>query len=183
MNSDLTNLLPIERQSALAREYVLRVGVVAMVLLTILVFMAAALLVPAYVYLTKAANLKQVRLTAISASLSSSDGAALSARLATLTSNATTLSTLVKSTTASSVIRQILTVPHTGVLLSGLSYSASTKTPLTITLTGVATTRDTLRSYQLALQSAPFIRSAIVPVSVFAQDINIGFTMSVTLSP
>ncbi len=51
-----------------------------------------------------------------------------------------------------------------------------------IAVSGTAATRDALRQYQLALQNAAGVQSADVPVSAYAQDANIPFTVTVTLA-
>ena len=69
-------------------------------------------------------------------------------------------------------------------MLSGFSYTPSSSSGSgTIALSGISATRDALRGYQLALQGAPFARSAALPVSAYAKDANIDFTITITLSP
>lgn len=184
MHNELTNLLPPERQRLLAREYVERLGVVSVALAIILVLISAVLLLPTYVFLIKSADAKETRLSAIDSTLSSANETTLSARLVSLTSDATTLKTLSEKPSASGVVRTVLGVPHLGVTLSSLSYTpAAGTTPGTLTISGSAATRDTLRSYQLALQGAPFALSAVLPVSAYAKDTDIAFTIIVTLAP
>ena len=180
----LTNLLPEERQRMLRRTYFLRLGVVAVSAGIALVFVAAALLLPTYTFLTGAVQTKTARLATINSSLSSSDGAALSARLAALSKDAGTLAALQNAPSASAAIRAALAVARPGVTLSGFSYApASTKTAGTLTLNGTAATRDALRTYQIALQGSSFATAADLPVSVYAKDTNIPFSILVTLAP
>lgn len=182
MNSELTNLLPPSRQNLLAREYFFRLGVVAVSLCIVLVLAAAVLLVPTYVFLTGNAQAKEARLANIKSTLSSANEVALSARLKALSNDATALTLLSKKQTASTVMRAALAVSRPGITLSGFTYtSAGGKN--TLGLTGIASARDTLRNYQLALQSAPFARSADLPVSAYAKDTNIAFTITITLAP
>lgn len=184
MYNELTNLLPPERQRALSREYFLRLGVVAVVLLSLLTLTSAVLLLPTYVFLAKSASAKETRLATIESSLSSADGTALSLRLAALSSDAAILTALAGAPSVSAVVRTVLTVSRPGVTLSGFVYTpAEDKTPGTLTISGTAATRDALRSYQLALQSAPFALSATLPVSAYAKDTNITFAIIVTLAP
>ena len=94
MYNELTNLLPLERQRALAREYVVRLSIVGVVLLTVLTLIAAALLFPTYVYLSKSMSAEEARLAAIESALSSTNEASLSARLTALTKDAALLTAL-----------------------------------------------------------------------------------------
>lgn len=184
MDNELTNLLPPERQRALSRDYLLRLGVVAAVLATALFLSAWLLLIPSYVFLTRSAAAKEDRLAGLEAVLSTADEKALSVQLAALSSDAAVLTALGKTPSASATIRAALSVSRPGVVLSGLSYApAAGKTPRTLALSGIAVTRDALRTYQLALQSAPFAVVANLPVSAYAKDSDIPFTITVTLSP
>lgn len=180
----LTDLLPLERRRALARDYYVRLGVVALLFTTALAFASAILLVPTYVFLAKNSGAKEARLANIESSLSSFDDTALSARLSALTGDMDALAALARTPSASAIIRSALAVSHPGATLSGFEYVPAEKTRSgTFAISGIAATRDALRSYQLALERAPFARSATVPVSTYAKDSNIAFTVTVTLAP
>jgi len=184
MQNELTNLLPPERQRALARAYVVRMGVVGIVLISALMLVATMLLVPAYVLLTKSTSAKEARLTSMEAALSSEDEKELSARLAALTQDTATLAALRDAPSASGIMRSVLAVARPGVTLSGFVYTPTAdKTLGTLAISGTATTRDGLRNYQLALQNAPFARFATLPISAYAKDTDIAFTITITLAP
>jgi hypothetical protein len=184
MENDLINLLPAERQRVLSREYFIRFGVMAAFLITLLVVAAGILLLPTYVFLVQSATAKQARLTNVEAILSSSNEAALSARLTALSNEAAQLIALGSAPSASDTIRTALAIPRPGIALSGFEYArAAGKVPGTLEISGVATTRDALRTYQLALQNSSFAAAADLPVSAYAKDANIIFTIVVTLAP
>lgn len=184
MPNERTNLLPSDRQQALAREYLLRVGVVIAILATALTLSAAALLIPTYVLLEGSATAKNTRLANAASTLSSADEKALSERLAALSANAAVLISLSNAPSVSATVRSVLDVPHPGITISGFSYEPSSDAGSgEMLLSGASATRDALRNYQLALQGASFARSAILPVSAYAKDANIPFTITVTLSP
>lgn len=184
MHSELTNLLPRERWHALRRDYFLRLGTAAALLASGLVFITAVLLFPTYVFLAASAHTKEARLATIDSTLSSVSEKTLSIRLAALASAASTLTALASTPSVSSLIRAVLAIARPGITLSGFIYApAAGKNPGTLAISGMATTRDALRSYQIALQSASFARSADLPVSAYAKDSMIPFTITVTLSP
>ena len=184
MNNRITDLLPLDRQESLAREYRFRFGVVGIALFITLVFSAAILLLPTYVFLSGSISAKESRLANLKSTLSSADEMALSARLVALSNDATALISLSKRSSVSSVMRSALAVPRAGVSLNGISYTPPAgKSSSTLALSGTAATRDSLRKYQLALQSAPSVLSADLPVSAYAKDTNIIFTITVTLAP
>jgi len=184
MPSELTNLLPPERRNKLIREQRFRFGVVVMLFCTILVLVAGILLVPTYVFLIGSAHTKEVHLSNLKSTLSSADEVALAARLNALSNGATVLTALSKNPSASGVFRAALAVPRPGITISHFMYTPGVGKALgTLMLSGGAETRDALRNYQLALQSAPFARSANLPVSAYAQDADIAFTITITLAP
>lgn len=180
----LINLLPLERRRSLARDYFLRLGVVALLFTTALVLAAAALLAPTYVFLVKSVGAKEARFAGMRSAISSSDDAALSVRLSALRSDAEALSALARAPSASAIVRAALAISRPGIALSGFEYSKATGARSgTFIVSGIAATRDALRGYQLALERAPFARSASLPVSTYAKDSNIAFAITVTLAP
>lgn len=184
MPDELTNLLPPERARALRRDYALRVSVVAIAAMTALTLAAAVLLLPTSVLLSSSASAKRAHLATLTAASPSASDAALAARLAVLASRAGTLSALADTPSVSSLTRTVLAVTRPGVTLSGFSYAPATgKDAAAFVVSGVAQTRDALRSYQLALQGMPSVRSVSLPVSAYAKDADITFSITVALSP
>lgn len=184
MRSELTNLLPSERQRSLTRDYYLRLSVIVLWFVSALTFIAMVLLLPTYILLTDNARAKERYLATVESSVTSADEASLSARLASLNNSATTLVALAQAPSASSFIRSVLALPRPGVALSQLVYTPPTaKGPGTLVISGTAVTRDALRNYQLALEDAPFARSAALPVSAYAKDRDITFAITITLEP
>ncbi len=185
MHNELTNLLPLERQRTLTREYFMRLGIISIVLVNVLVLIAALLLSPTYVFLSKSMSAEQTRLATIESTLAATNGSEFSSRLSALMSDATILLALADAPSASATIREVLAVSRPGITLAGLVYTpaATEASSGTLAVSGTAATRETLRNYQLALQGAPFARAAVLPVSAYAKDSNIGFTISITLAP
>lgn len=184
MSDNLIDLLPSERRRAIACDYFLRLGVIALLFSSVLVLVAALLLVPTYVFLAKNSGAKEVRLASVESVLSSFDDTALSARLSELKSNTGVLAALARAPSSSVIARSALAIPHPGIALSGFEYVQTTAARSgMLIISGVAATRDALRGYQLALERAPFARSASLPVSTYAKDSNIAFAITVTLAP
>ena len=184
MPDELTNLLPLERDRSVSREYRFRLGVVALMLASALIASAAILLTPTYIFLVGSANAKEVQLAHMKATLSASDEAALSARLTALSNDAKALIALSDRPAVSKLVSAALSVPRPGIAVSSIAYVPATgKNPATLALSGRAATRNALRNYQLALEEAPFASAANVPVSAYAKDTDITFTITVTLLP
>ncbi len=184
MSDEFTNLLPRERRHGLFRAYHIRLVVVAIWFGSALLVAAAALLLPTYLFLSEAQKTEDARLSNIAKALASSDEAALSKRLATLSRETTVLGALANTRAASAVVGEVLTLSRPGITLSQFSYlPQSNGKPGTLSVSGTAATRDALRTYQLALQGAPFAQSAALPVSAYAKDANIDFSIVITLAP
>lgn len=184
MTSDLTNLLPGERHRTLRREYFWRLAVVAAVLGTVLIAAAAILLLPTYLYLSNEVSARTNRLATVSTALASSDEAELLGRLNALSQDTATLAKLGTAPSASAVVSEVLAVPRPGITLSNISYTPAVgNTAASMVISGMAATRDSLRSYQLALQSTSFAQSVDLPVSAYAKDSNISFGITITFSP
>lgn len=179
MSSELTNLLPEERERALRREYRFRLGTLAALILTLAIAIHAALLLPSYLYLADAVDLQDAHLSGIAADLASSEEASMNARLAALDADAGRLLTLSSSTSATGVIKAILAVPHLGITLTGFSYSAPAPSGR-LTLTGSAATRESLRQFAAALAALPYVTKADLPLSAYAKESDIAFTITLT---
>lgn len=184
MPDELTNLLPFPHRTKLVREYRFRLGVVATSLLVALVLTAGILLIPTYVFLVGNINAKEAHLARINQTLSSSEDTALSARLSALSADADVLISLANRQSLSQTVSSILGISRAGISLKGIAYTPPAGDTFgKVSLSGVAATRDALRGYQLTLQAAPFIRRAELPVSAYAKDTDIAFTIVLTLAP
>lgn len=183
MSDNFTNLLPPSRQRALVSEYHFRLGVTLGVLFSILVLVATILLMPTYVFLSSSASTKTIHLVDIK-STHAPDEILLSNRLNALSQDAATILSLSNGPSVSKIISSVLTVSRPGITLSGFGYVlGSGKNKSTLTVSGSAATREALRGYQLALQGTPLALSASLPVSAYAKDTNIDFTITITLAP
>ena len=184
MHNELTNLLPSEYRAALMRSYFLRLSVVGVLAASVLIAIAMILLVPTYMLLTQSARTKEARLATIDSALASTDQTMFSARLSALSSSAAELSALDQTPSASAIVRSMLALPRSGISLSDFTYTPAGEAGSgVLTVSGIAATRESLRSYQIALQGASFTQSADLPVSAYAKDSNIRFTITVTLAP
>lgn len=184
MHPELTNLLPEERIRLLRKDYFIRLLTVGVALGIILVVAMGILLLPTHLYLQQQSDTKQRQLAVVEAGLAASDEVQLEARLKALSGNAALLTTLSSTPTASAVVSTLLSVSSPGITLSGLLFTAGKGgVPGTLAVTGTADTRDHLRAYQLAILATPFAKSADLPISAYASDSNIGFTITITLAP
>lgn len=181
MYPELTNLLPRHLIKAFRRNYFLRVATLACMLLAGLVVVHGLLLLPSYIFAHGEVKRQSEQLATLNASLHTTEEVQVRARLTKLSANVAYLNQLGTTTAASAALRAVLSVPRTGITLSGFTFAPGAgKSSGTMGISGMAATRDTLRAYALALGQLPFVTNADLPISAYAQDNNIPFTISLT---
>lgn len=186
MYRELTNLLPKSRGAANRRAYFLRLGTVGIFLLALVVVVSAVLLLPTYLYLSQRVAANEARVAHLDAALASSEEQEVNARLDQLAKDASHLAELSKKASASGAIRAVLAVSRPGIVLSGFTFTAGKEgEEHTMTVTGLASSRESLRRYDQALSDLPFVSSADLPISAYAAENNIPFTITLkgTLLP
>jgi hypothetical protein len=183
MKSTSINLLPPERRTLHTRDYYYHLGVIVLAVVSTVTVVAAIQLFPAYIFLAKDVQLKESQLMALGVNASTTEQG-VGDRLEALSTKTTVAATTKNAPVVSAMFRALLDVARPGVSVSGINYTqgASPK-PSTLLVMGVATTRDALHKYQLALQGAPFATAASLPVSAYAKDSSIPFSITVSLTP
>jgi hypothetical protein len=175
MASELTNFLPPERIRALRNDYRFRLLALVLGMLGFLVVVHGILLIPSYMYLSEKADAESLRLSELSAADAGNvPGSAISAK--SVNADATRLLAVASSTPASDIVRALLLVPRPGIELQGISYDAGSR----VIITGMATTRDALRAYDVALSALPYVSNADLPLSAYAKDSDISFSITLT---
>ncbi|HRH24320.1 MAG TPA: hypothetical protein PK109_01895 [Candidatus Paceibacterota bacterium] len=179
MSAELTNLLPSERIRAFRQAYFYRLGTALLLAVAVVVVIHAALLAPSYLYLNDTVALERAHLNELAEKLASSGEGEMNARLARLEQDASRILTLSGAPSASAAIRTVLAVPRGGITLTGITFHTPSPDGR-LTLTGMAATREDLRRYALALSELPFAKSADLPLSAYAKERDIPFTITLT---
>ncbi len=181
MMNELTNLLPASRAKTIRREYLVRLTTVVILGLIFIVLIHSVLLLPAYIYLQREVSMKTAELNSLSGAAKTDQEKEAQSQLTALTDESTHLLQLASAPTASSVLRQVLAVPRPNVRLTGFTFTPPTKAGLgSMQVSGVAATRESLRSYDQALGALSFVKSADLPISDYAKESNIPFTITLT---
>lgn len=179
--SELSNLLPASKRRALRREYFVRLVTVAFGLATLLVAVLCVLLIPSYIYAQAETAREQAQLDQIASSATSAQERSVNDQINSVKADIAYLGRLATQPTASNAIRAILAVPHPGVTISGFTYTAPSATAQAqMGITGTASTRDTLRAYVSSLGQLPYVSNADLPISAYAKDSAIPFTVTLT---
>ncbi len=181
MMRDLTNLLPRDRARSLLQLYFLRLSVVGVAMLTVVALAHGVFLLPTYLFLGNQVAEREASIASLQQSLAGSEEREVSERIASLTSDAAYLKGLGDAPHASAAIAAIVERGHAGVRLTGFSYAPPAGDALAkMTVTGVADSRESLRAYEQMLADQPFIDTTELPISAYAKEREIPFTITLT---
>ncbi len=183
MMRELTNLLPPDRARALRRVYFLRLAVVGTLLFAGVAVVHGVLLLPTYLHVQGAVMERE----AVLASLSGEgvEEEEIGTRIKALSSDSAYLGRLGTLPKASAAVARVIELPRPGVTLYGFSFmpqlpASDAVAGATMTVSGIAATREALRTYVASLEAAPYIDAADLPISAYAKERDIEF--SITLS-
>lgn len=179
MKDELTNLLPQNRIRSLRQVYFLRLATVATLVLAGVAIVHGVLLLPSYLFVRAQVDEREMRLTALTTALAGAAEQEVSARVASISSDSAYLAKRAAAPKASTAAQAVLAVPREGVRLRGLSFSPR-EDGAQMLLSGVAGSREALRRYEQALADEPYIASVELPISAYAKESNIDFTITLT---
>ncbi|MBY0110938.1 hypothetical protein K2Y00_02975 [Patescibacteria group bacterium] len=181
MHSSLINLLSSERIRAFQQGYFYRLGTVIALSLAFMLMLHAMMLAPAYFTLAEAKANETTLLQSVKERLSSAGDQEITERLAALGKQTEHLVRLAAVPSATATMREVLLLPRSGITLTGLSFTPPAgKTGGQLRLTGTAVSRDALRSYQSTLGTLPTVTNVDLPISAFAKESDIPFTITLT---
>jgi hypothetical protein len=182
LNTEFTNLLPRKQVRALRREYFVRLTTIVLGLGVLAVLIHGVLLFPAYLYARAQVAREQADLARVENSASSAQERDITKRIASVQADMTYLGRLGTQPTASGAVRAVIGIPHPGIILTGFTYTAPTKESkdARMAVSGVASTRVALRQYADSLGQLPYVSNADLPISAYAKESNIPFTITLT---
>lgn len=184
MTRDLTNLLPADRARSLRAVYFVRLAVIAVLLLAGVAVVHGVLLLPSYLFVQHEVDERRTELALLSERLAGTEEKEVSARVEALGTDAAYLASLAATPKASAAIRAVINLPREGVRLMGFSFMTNTE-GASMTVSGVASTRESLRRFEQTLAAEPYIEAADLPISAYAKERDIPFmiTLTGTLTP
>lgn len=180
METKLTNLLPEERVRSLRGVYFMRLVVVGVFLLSGVTLVHAVLLLPSFLYLRNQVEERAAALASLTTALAGNEEKEISARVAMLAEDSAHLARLSSTPKASTAVRMIAALPRSGIRLTGFSFSPKAGEEATMTVSGVAATREALRTFEQSLAGESYITSADLPISAYAKESDISFTITLT---
>lgn len=179
MKPELTNLLPENRLRTLRQVYFLRLATVAVLVLSGVAIVHGVLLLPSYLFVRAQVEEREMRLETLTTTLAGAAEQEVSARVAAIGADSTYLATRAAAPKASTATQAVLSVPRDGVRLRGFSF-APQEGGAQMLVSGVASSRESLRRYEQALSDQPFVERVELPISAYAKESNIDFTITLT---
>lgn len=182
MSHDVINFLPEDKIQAFKRMYGARVLSAVALALVFVVAAHVALLAPAYVYIHETYTSAQMQLAALQNTDQKGDSNDMVDRVAAAHKNANTLKAFLDTPQSSTFIQALLGLPSDGISLGEISVDIAETSgrALTMRVSGVASTREALRTYHLAVSGLPFVAQADMPLSVYARESDIPFSIAIT---
>ena len=173
------NFLPPRRRRALKRFYLARFFVVCALVLSVVLVAHAVLMLPTYMQLNAAAEDRNIVFSMLEHSISGEDNQKIQSRIESVKKRSEKLNQTLAQGSASDAIRLVTQVPHTGITLQEFAFArGDTATTSRMAVTGIATSREALRTYLDVLSKTNGVSSATVPIGVYAKETDIGFTVS-----
>src|SRR5690606_9691024 len=110
--------------------------------------------------------------------LGSSEERSIAQRREQVEASARELSSVIASAEVTPALRAILSVPSEGVRVTGISAApGASDADARMSVTGVASTREALRRYHSAVAALDFVKNADLPLSVYAAETELAFTI------
>lgn len=182
----MINLLPVEEKQKIRNLYRLRAAIVSLCMFSILLIAMSLGLTPSYLS-------ARIRHQALSLEVSGSqdDGAKKAELLAKAEAANQTVSILLagrRTRPPSEHIRAILSKKVAGIRIGDIGYTSSTRAEspedvrILLTLSGVASTRETLLLFAKTLESDKMFSSVDLPISNFVKNQNLPFTINIEIT-
>lgn len=179
----MLNLLPEDQKKKVVAEYTKRIWATISLGAISVVIISATFLIPVYLmsHGTYADSLKVKRELEKQISISQKDTSAEGVK-----DIAATVSILKKYTPVdmpSRLIESVIKAKPGGISLARISYTPSQDSPDTIDITGKANTRASLVSFSKNLQADTDFSSIYIPISNFAREKDIDFSVKLLAAP
>lgn len=170
------NLLPQEHQRDIRKEYIHRRRTLFFFILCFVFVSGFITLLPSYVLSVQKEN-EVLTLEAKDDNVQTADILKLNKSVTELKANASLVITDTPKKLVHEIFAEILGKASSNISIKSLLYRKQGADPLEVSVVGVAKTREGLLSFAKALESIPSFSHVDVPVSNFAKDKNIEFSL------
>ena len=173
------DLLPRPRAARVMRSYFLRLATVATLAVSAALAVHAVLLLPSYLHVRFEVEERERALSELEASLAGGQDQGIKERSERLAKDAAYFSGLAGLPKASRAVAAVIAVPRPGVTLEGFSFAPGER-GASMTVSGRAASREALRAFESRLESEPYVESAELPISAYAAETDIEFSILLT---
>ncbi len=173
------NLLPQDYQKDIYKEYLRRRRIFILIILCFVGFSAGISFIPSYIIsLQKEGELEQVLVAEIDSS--KEDVVGFNKKLSDLKANISIVISEEESISVSEIFSSLLSKVSGDISITNLLYKKESENPSSVAIVGVAKTRDSLLSFAKSLENTKLFSKVDIPVSSFAKDKNIEFSLQLT---
>ncbi|MEK7170654.1 MAG: hypothetical protein AAB767_05185 [Patescibacteria group bacterium] len=176
----MSNLLPQTEKETIRREYRIRLAIVALWLLFAAVSIASALLIPSYFLSSQKEKAASERFETLSANVRKENAAAIDSILSGAQSRLSLLSRIPPKVFFHEALTQVVSVKGSKISVEEISFTEGEDGTWKFIIRGRAGNRSALLSYAKALERAGIFKKADVPISDFAKDTDIAFSLLAT---
>lgn len=175
----MVNLLPKKESQALFRSYYLRLGVVFLALVSGALFVGTALLIPSYVVSDRAADSSERYFAALEETVGIRERTGVTDDVRALAERIRILNQHTNEVAYAPFFEDALSDLSSGVTITGIAFTKG-EGALSVALSGVAQTRGALLAFADTLRATGRFEGVTVPVSQFAQEADIPFSIQAT---
>jgi hypothetical protein len=176
------HLLPDKEKKTLEREYRYRLLLVGLCFVLATLVVASVFLFPSYILSKRKLDDVTFRNTQMKKSIHAKTDPALANFLSTLKDNLSALKSTSQMASSSVLIKDITDKKSSGIYLNQFSISNEGTTE-SILLSGKASNRDNLIHFYRDLQGDAHFSKVDLPISDFAKDKDISFTITISVKP
>jgi hypothetical protein len=176
----MINLLPPSALRGLRKEYLYRLLLASMIALLAIACMSILLIFPSYVAVSARRSVVEREQAASDASPNHAARDSVLASLSSIKKLLDRASKLENASVPTDYLTPLLLGRPAGITFSSVSYQQKSGAAATITLEGIAITRDNLVGFITALRAMKNFSAVDLPVSDLADSVDIPFTITLT---
>jgi len=176
----MINLLPKSAKRSLLLEYWIRVVSVWLIVWSIMLLSAAAVLLPTYVLIHSQVEVYEASATTALEKVAVYEN--VSVVLIQAGQEAGMILNEASAPKLSYYIDRINGLRESEITINNINISRNDNGMAPVTIQGVATNRQTLAAFRDRLQADPLVQDVNLPISNLAQDKDIIFSMTITVS-
>jgi hypothetical protein len=183
MHSPIFNVLPETWKKEIRSEYSLRRWIVIACCLLFVEACCLVLLFPSWLVSSYKESEEHSQIEQLARVSSSKNIDFISVLIGSTNAKLQVLDTVLPDNRVVPVLDAVISHRSTGIRLVRFSYAVGPKQGSTVTLGGIAATRESLVAFVKSLQKDDSLKAVDLPVSNLAQDADIQFTITIAANP